>query len=172
MKTCRRGHPQNADNFVPRTYRGATCNRCRACEAERSRSRYGVIRDNYGAECDCGQPKKPTAEACPSCEFLDGRATAPLHGRIIAELRLYGELTVSQIARAVFGGKSGADRSVIRTLAVMVKDGRVQRRFEEGDVYVHAKKFNGHEFIGASSNSGRYVYRLTAPARGEIGRAA
>lgn len=166
VKTCRRGHPQTEENMRPRVYSGEATRRCRACHRE-------VRQKVESIECECGNTKDGLADACARCQFLDGKSTAPARSLIIATLRTTPDLSIVEINKAIFDGKPTQTRSVLRALNEMVRDGRVQRFWQEGDAYDRPTKLPGTErFIAAGANQGRYIYRLTAPARGEIGRAA
>lgn len=161
MKRCVRGHDKAGEV------------RCRACKAIHNASRIDPER-NVSAECDCGEPKVESHEACDRCLFLDGRTTAPVQQLVIAALRVSSELTMTELVEAVLNGKNGAWRSMHRTLTDMLKDGRLQRRLEYAEaVRINATSpFRNETFTGKTANGGRYVYFLSAPARGELQRAA
>lgn len=174
VRRCKRGHAMTGANVVYRTYKGAKSDRCKKCEAERSAKRYARIREDGGRteECDCGQSKSPLAESCDACAFLDGRPTAPVHGMIISALRTSGEMSMNDLLDAVYGhGRRDLNASMHRALSDMIKDGRVQRRMSEVDPFMASKRLNGRDFIAPSGGT-KYVYRLTAPARGELRRAS
>lgn len=169
-RQCKRGHDLVGANLLHKRYMGELCATC--MRARKAAYRKAVL-ERLSEECECGNSKKATAEACNECSFLDGTSKQPTSQLIIATLRVHGELTVQEIAQYVYGRPEGW-RSCMRAIAQMLSAGRVQRRHEQIDVY--NREFYSHftktRVTGAAANQGRYVYRLTAPARLEIGRAA
>lgn len=165
MKThCKQGHALSGSNVRVRVYRGAACNRCLECERHRSAKRNAKKR-TASEQCECGRDKSRSAEACPSCLYLDGDATRPLWQFVIAELRTTPELTFYELVYAVYGRKTqNTCRSMMRILGRMIETGRVIRRKDE----LVSISTNGN----ARGSFTRWMYRLSAPARGEIARAA
>lgn len=112
--------------------------------------------------CECGNPKTTDdAEQCVQCLFLDGtRAQAML----ISMLRTRGTATLGEISDALYRTDNGR-RPAIRMLRTMIKAGRIASREEE--IAMESKNS-----IAGHTGVTRLVYFLTAPARGELKRAA
>lgn len=170
VKRCVRGHELTGENVRLRRFRGKTITRCLLCKSIHNAVRSDPDR-NIGEECECGRQKQLTEEACSHCLFLDGKTTSKTQTIVIAVLRTANEMSLVEINQAVFGGKPSQERAALRTLGDMVRDGRVQKRWEENGLY-RGSLDQSCDLFPTKSNQGRWVYRLTAPARGEIGRAA
>lgn len=118
---------------------------------------------SFAMECECGNPKRPYAEGCDRCTFLDrGTATSNDASDLIAAMR-DGAQSYTELCAAT--GRSL--RSTMRAMQRLLELGRVRRWEAEGEgTYkrVHAAYGKGvaREY---ELENGRVFWRYALSAR-------
>lgn len=117
--------------------------------------------------CECGEARLRNHSTCARCEFLDGRGgpvmdktgAGGMSGKlwdreVIIQLRQHVELSVTQLTELT----GCTHREVMTRVTIRLwKQGRLSRRWEEGDV-------EGSDVLGWNPRIGRSV--ATAHAHG------
>lgn len=110
-------------------------------------------------QCECGNRKASSAHACPRCTYLDGTKLAAL---AIESLRDTRDRSLRELALDIFGEADHDNglRSLLRTMQVLERAGRV-RRFQGEGVEAEQFAFGKRTVRRCATN---WVYRLAARA--------